>query len=394
MNKLYNDTAVQAIANAIRAKNGSSDTYNIAEMSTALNDLSYYAKPSISNVALATFEASALPMPSLKVSVEAKQDLHGYDKPWVGGAGKNKCPINDIEVGGNTEEAITDKIPIGSQKTFVISMNVARINGVAITNNALYVTQIITYDSNDVQVDTISPSPITLESGSTTFQTSFTVSDNASYMIINLRNRNGDGNKNTRKYNIQLENGSQPTSFEPYSNICPISGWDEAVVSDVDDVDNPTVTQTTTISLPQTVYGGEVDVVNGVSGNKITDVLQTITSVIRNNGTSYYVIPTQGAAKGENFTTVISDKLPTASNTSAVGVYINNVGAIRINTPDSYESASEMMQAYGGEINVRYELETPTTFTTSPTPIKSLEGTNNLSVDCGEVIELEYFKEV
>lgn len=37
--KLYPDTAVQAIANAIRAKNGSSDTYSIGEMAQAINDL-------------------------------------------------------------------------------------------------------------------------------------------------------------------------------------------------------------------------------------------------------------------------------------------------------------------------------------------------------------------
>lgn len=37
--KLYPDTAVQAIANAIRAKNGSSDTYSIGEMAQAITDL-------------------------------------------------------------------------------------------------------------------------------------------------------------------------------------------------------------------------------------------------------------------------------------------------------------------------------------------------------------------
>ena len=29
----------------------------------------------------------------LDVTLEPIQDLHGYDKPWVGGAGKNKLPI-------------------------------------------------------------------------------------------------------------------------------------------------------------------------------------------------------------------------------------------------------------------------------------------------------------
>ena len=37
--KLYNDTDVQNIANAIRAKNGSSDTYKVSQMSSAINAL-------------------------------------------------------------------------------------------------------------------------------------------------------------------------------------------------------------------------------------------------------------------------------------------------------------------------------------------------------------------
>ena len=38
-NKLYNDTSIKAIANAIRAKNGKTDTYTVAEMAEAINDI-------------------------------------------------------------------------------------------------------------------------------------------------------------------------------------------------------------------------------------------------------------------------------------------------------------------------------------------------------------------
>ena len=39
-NKLYNDTSIKAIANAIRAKNGKTDTYNVGEMAGAISSLS------------------------------------------------------------------------------------------------------------------------------------------------------------------------------------------------------------------------------------------------------------------------------------------------------------------------------------------------------------------
>ena len=38
-NKLYNDTSIKSIADAIRAKNGKTDTYTVAEMAGAINDI-------------------------------------------------------------------------------------------------------------------------------------------------------------------------------------------------------------------------------------------------------------------------------------------------------------------------------------------------------------------
>ena len=38
-NKLYNDTSIKAIADAIRAKNGKTDTYTVGEMAGAINDI-------------------------------------------------------------------------------------------------------------------------------------------------------------------------------------------------------------------------------------------------------------------------------------------------------------------------------------------------------------------
>lgn len=271
MNKLYNDTAVQAIANAIRAKNGSSDTYTIAEMSTALNDFSYYAKPTISNVALATFEADGLPLNSLKVSVEAKQ-----------------------------------------------------ASG--------------------------TPSP---------------------------------------------------------SNPLPISGWDAVVVTDTDDVDNPTVTQTTTISLGQTVYGGELDVVNGVMSLTHGYVdLGTLTWTYNTSSSlnPFFYAPIDGIKSyGAPYNVAINAisslyKVVRRTQADFVDGCLCGDGTtttiLQIQVKDSrFSDATAFKTAMSG-VQLVYELATPTTLATQPTPIKSLNGTNNLSVDCGEVIELEYFKEV
>ena len=46
--KLYDETSVQNIANAIREKNGSTSTYTIGEMSQAINDLNTTSSTDVS----------------------------------------------------------------------------------------------------------------------------------------------------------------------------------------------------------------------------------------------------------------------------------------------------------------------------------------------------------
>jgi hypothetical protein len=293
-------------------------------------------------------------MPSLKVSVEAKQDLHGYDHPWIGGAGKNKFNAQKIVTDSNhpdetyiengylkfrTGAAVSsgfvwDSINLSCPLTFHGKVK----NFGNETNN---VRMDVTYSDNSTERIIIANGLSALE------EMSFSVVIGDSGKTLSQM-KNAWTNELRAGFDIsttQLEAGNQATSFEPYSNICPISGWDEANVSDVDDVDNPTVTQTTTITLPQTVYGAEVDVVNGVL--KITDG---------------YIASYNG------------ETLPSTW----------------ISSMDEYAEGTS--PTTGAE--VCYELATPTTIPLTPSLIKSLNGQNNLSVDSGDVIEGEYFKEL
>lgn len=64
-NKLYNDTSVKAIADAIRAKNGTTNTYTIGEMAGAINDI-----PTGSNVNAKFFTfSSAEPVANQNVKI-------------------------------------------------------------------------------------------------------------------------------------------------------------------------------------------------------------------------------------------------------------------------------------------------------------------------------------
>jgi hypothetical protein len=282
-------------------------------------------------------------MPSLKVSVEAKQDLHGYDYPWVGGAGKNKLPYFTV-----TER---NGIRLTYDNGVVILNGTASANTFFILTNLNLASGTYTFSANNTEVNSdvhialrgidatsdFTDLPMNSLNKSNTYQ-------NVSIGQVTLYVFSGTQLTNFR-LPLQIEVGNQATSFAPYSNICPISGWDEANVSDVDDVENPTVTQTTTISLPQTVYGGELDVVNGVL--KITDG---------------YIASYNG------------ETLPSTW----------------ISSMDEYAEGTS--PTTGAE--VCYELANPIIINLTPTLIKSLNGQNNLSVDCGEVLEGEYFIEL
>lgn len=57
--------------------------------------------------------------------------------------------------------------------------------------------------------------------------------------------------------NVQLEKGSAATAYAPYANIRPIKGRDSVTITRQED------NQVITLTMPETVHGGEVDAVSG-----------------------------------------------------------------------------------------------------------------------------------
>lgn len=284
-------------------------------------------------------------MPKLIASIEPQQDLHGYDSPWVGGAGKNKAqpvittnttlggiafnPIKDndgnvlgLSVGNGTvnadinqhiaefycSESGTYKI-IGAKLNGSLSVN----KRILLWDNTSRTTTINIIDNNEVSVS------LTAE-----HEYSFAVNIRSSVTV------------DASELRFMICKDSESSTFAPYSNICPIIGWDECKVTVADDLENPTVSNVYTIDLDGTRYGGKLDVVNGVL--TLTDGFIS----------SY---------NGETLpSTWISDRDVYAEGT----------------TPTT-----------GAE--VCYKLATPVTYQLTPTEVKSLLGVNNIWADTGEV---------
>ena len=79
-------------ANGLVPQPTTSDVDRFLKGDGTWGDISYAVGEASGSIA--TFsDGSPLPMRSLKAYIEPVQDLHGYDRPWVGGSGKNKLPI-------------------------------------------------------------------------------------------------------------------------------------------------------------------------------------------------------------------------------------------------------------------------------------------------------------
>ena len=165
-------------------------------------------------------ENGGLVVKSLGVDIEPIQSLNGYDKPWVGGAGKNKANIDDSENGGidANGQNVTDANNWRSKSLIPIK------SGQAYTLHAIGMapTRLYFYDANG---DFISPRTV-----SQTNTVTATSPSNAKYVKWTIY-KMGITIADVQSAKVQLEEGSTATAYEPYSNICPISGHDSVALT-------------------------------------------------------------------------------------------------------------------------------------------------------------------
>lgn len=284
-------------------------------------------------------DAASAPMVKCVTDIQGSQDLHGYDKPWVGGAGKNKCNGNFLQgywagsdgsfVSSNTYIS-TDKIVCKPNTYYTISADATYKVG----NQG-----VCWYDSNG---DYISFNEHRTSAGAYVNWT-FQSPEGAKYMAYDLqKNPNESTISPSDITHIQIEEGQTATAFAPYSNICPITAYTEGEI-EVRDGDGNTTTHTTT--YPSAIYRGSEDVVNGTAT------------------TEWGMIDSYAG-----------ETLP--------GEWIS----------DRDEYAPGTTPTTGAQ--VAYALATPTTSSVTPTnlPIRTLSGYNHIESSTGEM-EVEYINQ-
>ena len=182
-----------------------------------------------SSGSIVTFDSSyTAKLKSLTVGIEPVQDLHGYDAPWPPGGGKNKLnpsavtwkkwvlSSNNFKVASDSEASIS--YTINSETISVTTTSVYRGIGFAVES--------VNYD----RVVSITNSSIGLVILYSAYEDNATVINSGASSCVIPANTSGFvavrvNSASTVTFNIQLESGSIASSWSPYSNLCPISGW-------------------------------------------------------------------------------------------------------------------------------------------------------------------------
>lgn len=150
----------------------------------------------------------------VKVKIEPVQDLHGYDHPWPAGGGKNLLDLSGYDAWRdyaiNSDGTITVNGSDGgawdNRPTIPLKAGTYTVSYSATSGNLRYKTSEDNY-TEEFTTAVSKTFTLTADGG-----IKFKFGLGASAYPITVK--------------AQLESGSTATAWTPYSNICPITGWD------------------------------------------------------------------------------------------------------------------------------------------------------------------------
>lgn len=339
----------------------------------------------------------------LSMTIEPIQDLHGYSKPWPAGAGKNKCNATTI-----TAECAADGI---------VSIKIGEITLTETTS------LLLSFEQNKA-IGSVQRNTLVLRVPNTT--TDYYPSNvgqpglNAGYHEGLIENMPA-GTYDVRMWlqspdiavsvtNFMIRDASiSDNTFEPYSNICPISGLTSGEVQTTNGED----TNTATITFGQTVYGGSVNFKTGevtvTHGTVTFDGSETWTSSNGNNNACMRVecqMPSGTKANIDNnaltgyVSNMFIEKTPNetyAGGASNIGFSITKYTVSGTVLASICQTGQKNMvvadwKTYlaSNPLQICYELANPTTLTLTPAELELLKGNNTITAN-GAEISIEYY---
>lgn len=297
-----------------------------------------------------------VPLKEVIAYIDPAQDLNGYDYPWPEGGNKNLIDVTDGSYSAG------DSLWSGSLALAAGTYTLSSSN-----------------TTSQVAV---------LGVGSGTMPYTFTLAADTTITGIEAVQA---GTFN----DVQLEAGNTPTSFVPYSNICPISGHSGL------DIDHNLLTLT--IPFGDTYYGG---VLNVTTGELIVDTVYGSFDV--NDTHTGYGLNREGRARAifsfsnlslpdgklNSLITDIKCEKLRSENYEAYNTGKKNSIGVRTNglsicvTATEAETTLALYDAWLtalGTINFTYKIKNPITYVLTPHEIKTILGNNTISNTAGRI---------
>ena len=370
-----------------------------SEMTEALSekaDVINVSDDHAENVKSFTDGAKDQPM-AVSIKIEPVQDLHGYDNPWPAGGGKNKfdkdTAVLDVRIGIDGQEIAdpgyyaSDYIPVTAGTTYVKNSP---------TSDAYHRFAVYASDKSFLRVANDS-------------QQIVTIYENESYIrICGLQ---------TELNTAQVEIGSVSTDYIPYSNVCPISGWNNITIVNVN-YNDPALQGYTrneyVIAIPSacgTVYGGLLTINKDGTGKLTIDRAFDQVSVDNSwtDGGDHKFYKTD-ALTYENKTaaTLNTDKFISnvypfkgtgdtdlSDMTMDKRFYLKWQNKRLLVRDDRFETVSDFITAFANvPMQVVYLLKQETEYTLTAEQVNalitSLHGVNNLYADSGDILSVDY----
>ena len=203
----------------------------------------------------------------------------------------------------------------------------------------------------------------------------------------------------TGKYQISTASFS---SWTPYSNLCPISGWTALDVYDEPDYD-PTAQPMTTLSFGTTVYGGTAEVAEDGSVTRTATMAEVdmgslswgynssygfITTSLRDSIKNAPDFSTKGNLVCSIFKTDTYGSITGNQTNYCIGVSGGNYGYVVVSDSD-YTDKDSFTTAVTGQKLV-YELATPIVIHLDPVePPKAVQGINTIWSDSNGDVTVE-----
>ena len=210
--------------------------YDDTAVTTAIDDLEDIVSTETTTVEgnpVSFNTLSAQNAESCEIELNPIQDLHGYDKPWVGGAGKNLLETPSIDPTGTdfTWKTISDNdgniIGIEINGTASENTNIDFSQSLE-TNNTLYQNCILL---NGSYTGTIRHISYDSSWGGGTATNIGTKRQLSSRTFVRWRIIVSQGaNCNKAVFGMIVATSENADTYSPYTNICPISGRDQIKV--------------------------------------------------------------------------------------------------------------------------------------------------------------------